>query len=164
MKDLLVIIVVLLFISSCSNEENIQSIEKVQSVNTKQKGEENKMMEKIPNKVITIEQLEKMFSDMKNSQKMDISKPMLWGYFFTSDNLSLLEPAKKELVKKGYRFVNIHKSDPSKEDKNGLWWLHVEKEEFHDSKSLNKRNDEFYIFANKMGLRSYDGMDVGPIQ
>jgi hypothetical protein len=45
-----------------------------------------------------------------------------------------------------------------------LWWLYVEKEEVHTPQSLDKRNDEFSLLADKLGLDSYDGMDVGPIQ
>jgi hypothetical protein len=35
--------------------------------------------------------------------------------------------------------------------------------EVHNQVTLDRRNDEFYIFANEIGLDSYDGMDVGPI-
>ena len=39
----------------------------------------------------------------------------------------------------------------------------TEKIEIHNSQSLNKTNDEFYILAHQNGLDSYDGMDVGPV-
>jgi hypothetical protein len=119
---------------------------------------------KIPNKVIYIEQLEEMFNRMETNSKWDFKKPMLWGYFFTNKEPTLLEKAKIELVKDGYRFVDIYKSTPEEADRNDLWWLHVEKEEIHTPQSLDKRNDQLYVFADKMGLESYDGMDVGPIK
>ncbi len=84
---------------------------------------------------------------------------MLWGYFFTNHDPSKLELAKEALVSKGYRFVSIHRSD--KESESGLFWLHVEKIEQHTPASLDKRNDELYIFAHQIGLDTYDGMDVG---
>jgi hypothetical protein len=33
----------------------------------------------------------------------------------------------------------------------------------HTPESLDKRNDEFYLFAAKHKLDAYDGMDVGPL-
>ena len=88
---------------------------------------------------------------------------MLWGYFFTHQEPKLLEKARDELVSKGYRFVDIYLSDRENENDPDMYWLHVEKIEIHTPESLDKRNDEFYIFADRLGLDSYDGMDVGPV-
>jgi hypothetical protein len=118
---------------------------------------------RVPNKSITLDQLREMFANMGTKSKWDTSKPLLWGYFFTDSQPELLETAKNELVAKGYRFVDLYQSKPEGPG-DVLWWLHVEKEEVHTAKSLDKRNDEFYIFADQLGLGSYDGMDVGPIK
>ncbi len=117
----------------------------------------------IPNKVITIESLQSMFSNIENKNKWNTKKPLLWGYFFTHHEPKLLEKAKIELANKGYNFVDIFLSDKESSNDPDLWWLHVEKEEIHTPESLDKLNDEFYIFADKFGLDSYDGMDAGPI-
>ena len=89
---------------------------------------------------------------------------MLWGYFFTHHEPKKLNEAKVILVKKGYRFVDIYTDEKQDKNSSELWWLHVEKEEVHTPQSLDSRNDELYLIANKLGLDSYDGMDVGPIQ
>lgn len=48
---------------------------------------------------------------------------------------------------------------PNKQD----FRLCVEKIEAHTAKSLNERNLEFYSFAEKYSIQSYDGMEVGPL-
>ncbi len=121
-------------------------------------------MKDVPNKNITIEQLEEMFANIKAKADWDMDGSMLWGYFFTHHEPSLLEKTKKVLIKKGYTFVDIHLSDKDESDEPNLWWLHVEKIEIHSPESLDKRNNEFYIFAHEFGIDSYDGMDVGSIQ
>ena len=121
------------------------------------------MTDSIPGKRITLDQLEGMFANISEKSGWDMSEPMLWGYFFTPREPKLLESAKAALVKKGYRFVNIHIADKENPTDPDLWWLHVEKEEVHTPRSLDKRNDQHYLFAHEFGLDSYDGMDVGPI-
>lgn len=115
------------------------------------------------NKVITIEQLQEMFTNMAENPGWDLKAPLLWGYFFTNDSPQSLERAKEILVNEGYRFVNIFVSDKDEPTDPDLFWLHVEKEEVHTPETLDKRNDELYRLAEKLGLKSYDGMDVGPI-
>ena len=120
------------------------------------------MAKHIPNKSITLEELEVMFANISEEPGWDMTKPMLWGYFFTHHEPKRLEEAKMSLVQKGYRFVDIYLSDKEDGTDPDVWWLHIEKEEVHTPQSLDKRNDEFYLFAHELGLDSYDGMDVGP--
>jgi hypothetical protein len=118
-------------------------------------------MDEIPNKNISIEQLEEMFANIDSNTNWDMSSPMLWGYFFTHNEPTKLEKAKEILTGKGYKFVDIFISDKEEENEPDTFWLHIEKVETHTPVSLDKRNDEFYIFANDFGLDSYDGMDIG---
>jgi hypothetical protein len=108
--------------------------------------------------VITLESLREMFANMKSNTKWNLDGDLLWGYFFTDPNPSKLKPVAVYLEKSGYRFVNIYPTD----DKT-TYFLHVEKIEHHTPTSLNKRNQEFYKLAERYGLESYDGMDVGPV-
>jgi len=112
--------------------------------------------------VITKEQLVEMFNGMAKDTKWDLSKPMLWGYFFTDGSKAKLEHAAPLLQKQGYHFVSIYLSDKEHPKDPDLWWLHVEKVEMHTPDSLDRRNKSLYQFAKDQGLRSYDGMDVGP--
>jgi Regulator of ribonuclease activity B len=125
---------------------------------------EKNMTQAIPGKIITIDKLEDMFAAISEQSGWDMKKPMLWGYFFTHHEPKLLESAKGRLVENGYRFVDIHLSDKENPTDPDKWWLHVEKEEIHTPQSLDKRNDELYLLAHELGLDSYDGMDVGPIE
>jgi hypothetical protein len=110
----------------------------------------------------TRESLEQMFSQIAERSKWDMSGEMLWGYFFTNQHRQPLELAAKALTKRGYRLVNIYLSDKDKPGDPDLWWLHVERVEHHSVDSLDRRNHELTTFAKNAGLKSYDGMDVGP--
>jgi hypothetical protein len=121
------------------------------------------MMKEIPGKVITIEQLDEMFYGIKQNGQWDLSEPLLWGYFFTDSDPYKLESVVPTLQEMGYKFVGIFQADKESEDEPDLFFLHVELVEIHNSTSLDKRNDELYIFAHQKGLDSYDGMDVGPV-
>ena|SRR5471030_1939816 len=111
---------------------------------------------------VSRESLVQMFADIEKDAKWDMSNDMLWGYFFTNQTRQPLEVASKELSKRGYRFVDIYLSDKDKPSEPDLWWLHVERVETHSIDSLHARNQELAIFAKRLNLQSYDGMDVGP--
>ncbi len=121
------------------------------------------MMKEIPGKVITIEQLDEMFDGIKQNGQWDLSKPLLWGYFFTDNDPHKLEAVIPTLQDMGYKFVGIFQAEKESEDEPDLFFLHVERVEIHNSTSLDSRNNELYIFAHQKGLDSYDGMDVGPV-
>ena len=121
-------------------------------------------MRDIPGKKITLDSLNEMFQNIKNETSWNISGPMLWGFFFTHHEPQKLEQAAEELIKQGYKYVDIYLSDKDDPNEPDIYWLHVEKVEIHSPKTLDKRNDELYIFANKYALDSYDGMDVGPVK
>jgi len=123
----------------------------------------DKRMSDIPGKIITIEQLDQMFENIRENTDWDISGDMLWGYFFTHHEPTKLEEANNALVEKGYRFVDIFLSDKDEPKDPDMFWLHVERIETHTSATLDERNDELYKFAHEFGLDSYDGMDVGPV-
>lgn len=106
---------------------------------------------------ITIEQLQKMFGDMRAKTKWNVDGPLVWGYYFTDPDPKKLQDIADELTKGGYRLVEIHPASDRR------WYiLHVEKIERHTPDSLNQRNQELYHLAEQHQLRSYDGMDVGP--
>ncbi|WP_241463951.1 ribonuclease E inhibitor RraB [Rhodoferax saidenbachensis] len=109
------------------------------------------------------EQLEQMFANITKQTKWDMSRPMLWGYFFTNKSRPPLEAAAKELSAQGYKVVNIYLSDKDKPNAPDLWWLHVERVEAHSVESLHSRNTELAAFAKRSRLGAYDGMDVGPV-
>jgi hypothetical protein len=102
------------------------------------------------------EQLQQMFDEIARNAGWDMSKPMLWGYFFTHTSRDELETAASTLAEEGYRVVEI-----SEDDDEELFWLHVERVEAHSVDSLYERNESFYRLAEELGLESYDGMDVG---
>lgn len=111
--------------------------------------------------MITKEEMVELFADMKQNAPWDISKPLLWGYFFADPVKEKLEGAAPLLEAKGYQVVGIFDSNPDS-DTPALHWLQIEKVEKHTVDTLHARNQEFYKFADEHQLESYDGMDVGP--
>ena len=106
---------------------------------------------------ITLAQLEFMFKEMRAKSGWNVDADLLWGYFFTDPKPEKLRPAADELTRSGYRLVSLH---PTRDGKTHV--LHVEKVETHTPASLHQRNVELYRLAERHGIYSYDGMDVGP--
>lgn len=111
--------------------------------------------------MISKEEMVTLFADMKANAPWDITKPLLWGYFFADADKAKLEAAQAPLKAQGYQIVGIYDSKPEGGNP-ALWWLHIEKVEKHTVDTLHARNQEFYRFAEQHQLESYDGMDVGP--
>jgi len=104
-------------------------------------------------------ELIEMFESIAEQTDWDMSEEMLWGYFFTDDDTEKLEALSERLSEMGYHFVDIASGD----EVDDPFTLHVEKIEVHTPDTLDKRNAELAALAAEMGLSSYDGMDVGPI-
>jgi hypothetical protein len=124
---------------------------------------EEKTISEIPGKNIHINQLEEMFSNVRENTDWDTSSDMLWGYFFTHSEPKMLEKAKIALIGQGFSFVDIFLSDKDEPNEPDKYWLHVERIETHSPITLDATNDKLYIFAASFGLDSYDGMDIGPV-
>ena len=112
--------------------------------------------------MIELEALQEMFANIADGAKWDMSKPMLWGYFFTDQSREKLVGAANLLASDGYSFVDIFVPD-LEEGEAEYFFLHLEREEVHSAESLHERNLQLYAFAERHGLDTYDGMDVGPI-
>jgi len=106
---------------------------------------------------ITLQQMEDMFQNIRAKTKWNVDGDLLWGYFFMDPQPEKLRPLAAELAGSGYRVVNMY---PSRDGRVHV--LHVERVETHSPQSLQDRNTQFYALAEKYGVASYDGMDVGP--
>lgn len=104
---------------------------------------------------ISIEKVEEMFTNMKN-QGVNTDQIMLWGYFFTSNKNDKFEQVANELKNQKFEFVETFQA----EDKS--YWLHLERKEIHNSKSLFDLDEELYKIAAKYKI-TYDGFDVGNV-
>ncbi|WP_410498828.1 ribonuclease E inhibitor RraB [Chitinibacter sp. S2-10] len=112
--------------------------------------------------MITLAQLEEMFASIRDNTDWNLSAPLLWGYFFTADQDEQLTDVIPLLEAQGYTFVDLF--IPQLDDgQDEYFMLHVEKAEVHTTATLFARNAELEAFAAQHGLRSYDGMDVGPL-
>lgn len=108
------------------------------------------MQNKIP-----LEKIEEMFSNM-HANGVNTDQIMLWGYFFTSTKKDQFDKVAKELKSKNFEFVEIFQA----EDKS--YWLHLERKEIHNAKSLFELDEELYAIADKYKI-IYDGFDVGNV-
>lgn len=104
---------------------------------------------------ISLEKIEAMFSNMK-SNGVNSDTTMLWGYFFTANKKDKFNQVANELKGKGFELVDIYQS----EDKS--YWLHLERKEIHNAKSLFALDEELYAIADKYKI-TYDGFDVGNV-
>jgi hypothetical protein len=104
--------------------------------------------------MITIEKIQEMYDNMHNNG-VDTDIDMLYGYFFTNSEPEKLKQVASELKPKGFEFVDIY------QDEEGTYWLHVERIENHNAKSLLELNKTLYEVADKFQISSYDGFDVG---
>jgi hypothetical protein len=104
---------------------------------------------------ISMEKIQEMFSNMK-SNGVNTDTTMLWGYFFTAKKKDNFEQVANELKTKNFDFVKIYQA----EDKS--YWLHLERKETHNAKSLYALDEELYQIADKYDI-SYDGFDVGNV-
>lgn len=111
--------------------------------------------------MITIEQLEEMFTNMREHTDWDVDGELLWGYFFTDSDPDKLEKAAEALDEMGYDVVEIFQSEDDEDPSITDFVLHVERIEPHTPQSLFDRNNELIAFAQKLGLESFDGVDVG---
>ena len=107
--------------------------------------------------MITLQQLNEMFANMRATTNWDLDGDMRWGYFFTDPNPKKLEPVAKHLSDAGYRVVSIYETDDKR-----THFLHVERVEHHTPTTLDARNQEFEALAARFGIATYDGMDAGP--
>ena len=110
------------------------------------------------NTMMTLQQMEEMFANMRAKTNWDVDGEMLWGYFFTDPDTNKLSRASERLTASGYRLVRIYPTD----DKS-THVLHVERVEKHTPQTLQTRNGELEKLAAEFGLEAYDGMDVGPV-
>lgn len=108
--------------------------------------------------MIDLSQIEEMFENVRAQTDWDIDSDMLWGYFFTDETTEKLQAAAEELESMGFRPVSIYQSEDETH-----FQLHVEREERHTPASLYVLSQRLSEVAERLGLRSYDGVDVGPI-
>lgn len=104
---------------------------------------------------ISLEEIEEMFSNMK-ANGVHTDTTLLWGYFFTSNKKDNFEKVANELKKRNFEFVEIYQADDKR------YWLHLERKEIHNAKSLYELDEELYEIATKYKI-TYDGFDVGNV-
>ena len=104
------------------------------------------------------ERLTKTLKNIRKETKWQLEGPMLWGYFFLDDDLPRLTKALDELERDGYRLVEII----ARKSSRGTFLLHVQRVEALSLEALHDRNQALCALADRLGLRSYDGMEVVP--
>lgn len=116
--------------------------------------------------MITLPQIEKFFENTRltfkaGSADWHIDDVCRWSYFFVDADRDLLMPVAAHLQRLGYEFIGT--LDPEEEDENPVFYLRMDRIERHTPASLNELNCELYNIAERFGVQSYDGMDVGGV-
>ena len=104
--------------------------------------------------MVTLESIKETFKKMA-TDGVNTQKELLWGYFFTNKTINQLEMVADKLKERGYQKIEIY------QDKDGLYWLNLEKVDIHTPESLFLICKEFNQLALKSNLESFDGYDVG---
>ena len=105
-----------------------------------------------------------VFKEIQQKGEWDINQALLYGYFFLDESKEKLKTVGDNLKMKGYTLVDIFKAESDEDEKAEMYFLHVEKVEIHNVDSLFERNLDFYDVAEKSGIYSYDGFDIGEIE
>ncbi len=116
--------------------------------------------------MITKETLIEFFDETRKLKttgraRFDIDKECRWSYFFTDLDRDKLAEAGRHLEEIGYEVRGF--LDPSPEDESQTIFLRFDRVETHTPESLFERNASLYALADRFGLESYDGMDVGAV-
>jgi Regulator of ribonuclease activity B len=109
-------------------------------------------------------ELQEMFDFISTQSGLDLSKPHVWGYFFTDSSRELLERAARLLEGEGYTVVSIEFVEKKSAYDRDMWQLHVEKVEVHTVISLYLRDQVLHHFADENGLYSYSGWAIGNVR
>lgn len=110
--------------------------------------------------MITRQLVDEFFQDNER-RGLSLDRDMLWGYFFTHREPAPLERIRPIVEALGYRYVDIF--EPSEDDDEREYVLHVERVEQHSAASLFERCEALANLARDHGLDSYDGFDVGNV-
>ncbi len=92
----------------------------------------------------------------------DIDDKCRWSFFFADTDRDKLIKAGRHLETIGYEVIGF--LDPSPDDESGTIFLRFDMVETHTPESLFERNTILYALAERFGLDSYDGMDVGAVE
>jgi len=103
-----------------------------------------------------------ILTEMFETSPWDLSRPMVWGYFFISRSRASLQGARAHLESLGYEFVSLHEFEGG--TGKPTLTLQMRRVESHTVDSLLERNELLYGVASQFRLDSYDGMDVGPVE
>ena len=107
--------------------------------------------------MISRDDVEALFQKMQKAG-WDMQQQHVWGYFFKDPSQKKLIKFSNKLTKLGYSINDINQSYP---DNN--YWLHIELIQQHSIDSLHQLNQFFYQLAIENNIKSYDGMDISPI-
>jgi hypothetical protein len=117
-------------------------------------GIENSKSQSMQNK-IPLKKIEEMFSNM-HANGMNTDQIMHWGYFFTSTKKDKFDQIANKLKRENFEFVEIFQAE------DNSYWLHLERKEIHDTKSLYELDEKLYSIADEYNI-IYDGFDVGNV-
>ncbi len=90
-------------------------------------------------------------------QGVDLSGPLMYGYFFLGSDKGQLESMSSSLQSAGYTQVNLSEAE------NEQFFLHLQKVEQMSGQSMVNRSVELESLCSEYRGASYDGWDVGAV-
>ncbi len=113
--------------------------------------------------IIQLADIQEFFDNMINNN-VPITGKMLWGFYFTDVDSTLLEQVAQELQKQDFLVYGIYIAEDEEGKELDYFCLRVEKEGTYTPEELLQQSNDFYTIEQKYELQSYDGFDVNYIE
>lgn len=108
--------------------------------------------------MITLEEIQALFDDLRADTDWNVDGPLTWGYYFTDTDSDRLKPLSEHLCAGGYRFIELYATEDSRR-----YFLHLERVERLRPESVLRRHRQMEEKAAEFGVEAFDGLDVeGP--
>ncbi|CAN5128019.1 hypothetical protein BH09PAT1_BH09PAT1_1890 [soil metagenome] len=107
---------------------------------------------------ITMSDALSQFQTIKTKTKWDITKPLVWGYYFYDHDQTKLDHVALQLKKQGFMDVRIL---PAAGSTDNNYLLYVSEKVVLTPELLYKQSQEFAKLATTNHLESYDGWEAG---
>ena len=96
-----------------------------------------------------------MFENMRTSYGWDLSKPLVWSFFFVGSDSAAWDDLRQVLTRQEYEVRPIGGANEEK-------WMQADRVVRLSEEQLNDTNDQLADLATQFGL-TYDGMECGPL-
>jgi hypothetical protein len=112
-----------------------------------------------------LEGITEIFETARREDGWDMSREMLYSFYFVDESIEKLNNLGEKLQADGYDFVDVFElAEEDSDEPTGEYLLHIDKVEKHTPESLAERNVEFQNLADEYEIETYDGWEFGEVE